>query len=61
MNQNDESVTLDMWTGRFWDEYEAWNQDSSKAAPRLWGSLMASASKYMYVILSGPAELRLIL
>lgn len=52
MNHNDESRTIDSWTTAFWSEFEAYNQGTSKEAPRLWASVMNSARKYLYVDLT---------
>lgn len=47
LNHNDSSAYIDGRVSRFWDEYDSFCKQPSKNLPRLWGSMMSYARKYL--------------
>ena len=47
LNPKDSSVHIDSWVLQFWDEYDAFCKQPGKDLPRLWGSMMKHARKFL--------------
>ena len=49
LNPKDSSAHIDGWLTRFWSEYDSSCRQPNKDLPRLWGSIMNRARKFLYV------------
>lgn len=47
LNQKDSSSHIDCWVSQFWDEYDSYCKQPTKALPRPWGSMMIYARKFL--------------
>lgn len=47
LNPNDSSAHIDSWVTQFWAEYASFCKQPSKDLPRLWGSMMTHARKFL--------------
>ena len=47
LNANDSSAHIDGWVAQFWVEYDSFCKQPSKDLPRLWGSMMNYARKFL--------------